>query len=79
MKDFRNLKVWEKSHSLVMEIYNITKEFSKAELYGLTSQIRRATVSIPANISEGCGRSNGKDFAKGIFKLQWDLPVNLNI
>ena len=64
MKDFRNLKVWEKSHSLVLQIYNITKVFPKVELYGLTSQIRRAAVSIPTNISEGCGRSNGKDFAR---------------
>ena len=64
MKDFRNLKVWEKSHNLVLDIYNITKVFPKVELYGLTSQIRRAAISIPTNISEGCGRSNGKDFAR---------------
>ena len=64
MKDFRNLKVWEKSHNLVLEVYNLTKDFPKIELYGLTSQIRRAAVSIPTNISEGCGRSNGKDFAR---------------
>lgn len=64
MKNFRDLKVWEKSHKLALEIYKITKMFPKAELYGLTSQIRRAAVSIPTNISEGCGRSNGKDFAR---------------
>ena len=64
MKDFRNLKVWEKAHNLTLEIYLVTKEFPKSELYALTSQIRRAAVSIPTNISEGCGRSNGKDFAR---------------
>ena len=64
MKDFRNLKVWEKAHNLTLDIYLETKDFPKSELYALTSQIRRAAVSIPTNISEGCGRSNGKDFAR---------------
>ena len=64
MKDFRNLKVWEKSHKLVLSIYELTNYFPKSELYGLTSQIRRAAVSIPTNISEGCGKYGGKDFAR---------------
>jgi len=46
MKDFRQLKVWEKSHQLALAIYKATKEFPKEELYGLTSQIRRASMSI---------------------------------
>jgi len=66
MKDFRNLKVWEKTHNLTLDVYMATKEFPKSELYGLTSQIRRAAVSIPTNISESCGRSSGKDFARFI-------------
>jgi four helix bundle protein len=64
MKDFRQLKVWEKSHQLALAIYKITKEFPKEELYGLTSQIRRASMSIPTNIAEGCGRHTDADFAR---------------
>jgi four helix bundle protein len=57
MKDFRQLKVWEKAHALTLIIYNRTKKFPKEEIYGLTSQLRRAASSIPTNIAEGCGRS----------------------
>ena len=60
MKDFRQLKVWEKSHQLALAIYKATKE----ELYGLTSQIRRSSMSIPTNIAEGCGRFTDADFAR---------------
>ena len=58
MRDFRELKVWEKSHQLALEVYSATTKFPKEELYGLTSQVRRSAVSIPANISEGCGRDS---------------------
>lgn len=64
MKDFRKLKVWEKAHELAIAIYKVTKNFPKEELYGLTSQIRRAGVSIPANIAEGCGRSGDAELAR---------------
>ena len=64
MKDFRQLKVWEKSHQLALSVYKATKEFPKEELYGLTSQIRRASMSIPTNIAEGCGRNTDKEFAR---------------
>jgi four helix bundle protein len=64
MKDFRQLKVWEKLHQLALAIYKATKEFPKEELYGLTSQIRRASMSIPTNIVEGCGRNTDKEFAR---------------
>ena len=64
MKDFRQLKVWEKSHQLALAIYKVTKEFPKEELYGLTSQIRRSSMSIPTNIAEGCGRFTDADFAR---------------
>lgn len=64
MKDFRQLKVWEKSHLLALAIYRATKEFPKEELYGLTSQIRRASMSIPTNIAEGCGRNTDAEFAR---------------
>ena len=64
MKDFRKLSVWEKSHSLATEIYKVTTSFPKSEMFGLNSQIRRASVSIPANIAEGCGRDGEADFAR---------------
>jgi four helix bundle protein len=64
MKDFRQLKVWEKSHQLALAIYKATKEFPKEELYGLTSQIRRSSMSVPTNIAEGCGRFTDADFAR---------------
>jgi len=64
MKDFRNLKVWELSHKIALAIYNITATFPKEEMYGLISQIRRASVSIPTNISEGCGRGSDADFRR---------------
>ena len=64
MKDFRQLKAWEKSHKLALAIYKATKEFPKEELYGLISQIRRSRMSIPTNIAEGCGRNTDADFAR---------------
>lgn len=57
MKDFKNLIVWRKSHEFVLKIYDITKDFPKEEIYGLTSQVRRASSSVPTNIAEGCGRN----------------------
>ena len=67
MKDFRNLKVWEKAHQLTLKIYKITEGFPREELYGLTSQIRRAGVSIPTNIAEGCVRSSDADFSRFLY------------
>jgi four helix bundle protein len=64
VKGFRNLKVWIKSHELALEIYKLSQEFPAHEVYGLTSQIRRAGSSIPANIAEGCGRGSDADFAR---------------
>jgi four helix bundle protein len=58
---FKDLLVWQKAHQFVLEVYRITKEFPKDELYGLTSQYRRAAVSIPANIAEGYTRKGEKD------------------
>ncbi|HRN49901.1 MAG TPA: four helix bundle protein [Anaerolineales bacterium] len=64
MKDFRNLQVWQKAHHLVLAVYRITTGLPKHELYGMTSQLRRAASSIPANIAEGCGRSGDAEFAR---------------
>jgi four helix bundle protein len=64
LKNFRELKVWHKSHQLTLNIYQVTARFPQQELYGLTSQIRRASASIPANIAEGCGRGSDADLAR---------------
>ena len=64
MKDFRELKVWQKSHMLTLNIYKFTSTFPKEEMYGLTSQIRRSCASIAANIAEGCGRYGDAEFAR---------------
>jgi four helix bundle protein len=64
VKDFRTLLVWQKAHALTIETYRLTAGFPKDELYGLTSQMRRAAASIPTNIAEGCGRGSDADFAR---------------
>jgi len=56
MEDFKNLKVWTKAHELTLAVYQKSRSFPKDEMYGLTSQLRRAACSIGANIAEGCGR-----------------------
>jgi four helix bundle protein len=66
MQDYRKLSIWQRSRNISIEIYKVTSTFPKEEIYGLTSQIRRCAVSIPANIAEGCGRSTSKDFASFI-------------
>jgi len=58
MQDFRLLSVWQKSHELTLAIYKMSQNFPSEERFGLTSQLRRASSSIPANIAEGCGRSS---------------------
>jgi four helix bundle protein len=64
MKDFRDLRVWETSHQLTLDIYRLTAVFPKSELYGLTSQIRRSSSSIGANIAEGCGKRGNNEFQR---------------
>ncbi len=64
MRDFRKQKVWAKSHRLTLKVYKIIATFPREELYGLTSQIRRACASIPTNIAERCGRETDLDFAR---------------
>jgi len=64
MQDFRELRVWEKAHRLTLGVYKATRAFPPDELYGLTSQMRRAAASIGANICEGCGRETRPDFAR---------------
>jgi four helix bundle protein len=64
MQDFRQLQVWQKSHELTLAGYRSTQSFPREELYGLTSQVRRSAVSIPANIAEGCCRSGDIEFGR---------------
>ncbi len=64
MKSFRDLQVWEKGHQLTLAVYSATQAFPREELYGLISQIRRASSSIPANIAEGCGRNGDKELRR---------------
>jgi four helix bundle protein len=64
MQDYQSLKVWEKAHRFTLDIYGITKEFPQIKLYGLLSQIRRASVSITTNIAEGTNKKSKKDFIR---------------
>lgn len=67
LKNYKDLKVWQKSYQVCLEIYKITKDFPKQETYGLTSQIRRAAVSVPSNITEGYGRKTTPDYLRSLY------------
>lgn len=67
LKNYKELKVWQKSYELCLEIYRITAKFPKEERYGLTSQIRRFAVSIPSNIAEGYGRKTTVDYIRMLY------------
>lgn len=64
MQDFKQLRVWEKAHQLALCIYKESKTYPRDEIFGITSQTRRAVVSIAANIAEGCGRQSNNDLAR---------------
>jgi four helix bundle protein len=87
VKSHKDLKVWKESMELVILIYAATKEFPKDELYGLTSQIKRASISIPSNIAEGAGRKGAKEFIRFLYialgslselETQIEIALNLN-
>ena len=63
-ESFDKLLVWQRAHSLVLKIYEVTNSFPKEEIWGLTSQIRRSAVSVPSNIVEGKARGSRKDFKR---------------
>jgi four helix bundle protein len=67
LKNYKELKVWQKTYQLSLEVYKITAEFPVEEKYGLTSQIRRAVVSVPSNIAEGYGRKTTTDYIKYLY------------
>ena len=64
MRNFQELSVWQKSHELTLKIYKISSSFPKEELFGLSSQIRRSSSSIPTNIAEGCGRNSDPEMRR---------------
>ncbi|AXT50738.1 four helix bundle protein [Aquimarina sp. BL5] len=86
MSTYRDLKIWQKSMTLVNNIYLETTKFPKEEIYGLTSQIRRASVSIPSNIAEGYGRQSKKEYIRflniaisSLFEVQTQLEIGKNL
>ena len=64
MGNFRKLRAWQNAHGLVLSVYRFTRGFPKEELFGMTSQMRRAASSITANIAEGCGRNGDREFLR---------------
>ena len=64
MRNYRDLQVWSKAHHLTLELYRISRQFPREETYGITSQLRRAAVSIGANLAEGCGRRTSSELAR---------------
>ena len=86
IKSFRDLLVWQKSMSLVTSVYQITRDFPHAEVFGLTSQLRRASISIPSNIAEGYGRNTSKDYLRylqialgSLYEMQTQLEIASNL
>lgn len=64
MRNYQDLQVWTKAHSLTLDLYRMSRSFPREEIYGLTSQIRRAAAPIGANLAEGCGRRASGDLAR---------------
>jgi four helix bundle protein len=82
MSNFRKLIIWQKAMNLVTKTYNSTKKFPIEEIFGLTSQIRRCSISIPSNIAEGHGRESNKEYLRflnisigSLFELQTQLEI----
>ena len=86
MKTFRDLLIWQKAMSLVTKCYKTTKQLPKEELFGLTSQVRRCSISIPSNIAEGFGRGTNKDYHRfltiamgSLFEFQTQIEIAYNL
>jgi four helix bundle protein len=87
VKSHKDLTLWKESMNLVEDIYSISKNFPKEEMYGLTSQMRRCAVSVPSNIAEGAGRKGEKEFARFLYialgslselETQFEISIRLN-
>lgn len=70
---FKELKIWQESHKLTLEIYKLTEKFPKSEIYGISSQIQRASSSVPANIVEGYNRKGNKEFIQYLYQSRGSL------
>ncbi|MEP5614020.1 MAG: four helix bundle protein [Cyclobacteriaceae bacterium] len=86
MRNFRDLEIWTLSRSIAVGTYQKTKKFPREEVYGLTSQMRRAAISVPSNISEGCSRNSNKEFIRFLeiaigssFELETQLSISLEL
>lgn len=86
MKTFRDLLIWQKSMALVTDIYTLAKSFPVEETYGLASQMRRCSVSIPSNIAEGYGRNSNNEFIRflhialgSLYELQTQIEISNNL
>lgn len=86
LKSYKELLVWQKSMTLVTNVYSMVKNFPKEEQYGLTSQIKRCAVSIPSNIAEGLGRFSRKDYIRflgtsrgSLFELETQTLISKNL
>ena len=86
MRNYRDLIVWQKAMELVTETYNHTKSFPEEERYGLTSQLRRSSVSLPSNMAEGYGRNSTQDYIRflriangSLFEMQTQLEIAQNL
>jgi len=86
IKTYRDLIVWNKAMELVMEVYTLTNQYPREELYGLTAQVRKAVVSIPSNIAEGFGRASPGDFSRfltiataSLFEVQTQLEIGYRL
>lgn len=86
MHRFKDLEIWKSSRKFCSEIYNVTSDFPDTERFGLTNQLRRASVSVPSNIAEGCSRSSNKDFSRfleiaigSIFEIETQLLISFDL
>ncbi len=71
--NFKDLKIWEKSHQLTLQVYKLTRELPKSETFGIISQIQRASSSVPANIVEGFGRKGKNEFIQFLYQAKGSL------
>lgn len=86
MRDYKKYIVWQKSHELVLDIYKTSRDFPKDELFGLISQMKRSSSSIPTNIAEGCGRYSDKDFCRFLYiafgsanELEYQIILSIDL
>lgn len=86
MRDYKKYSVWEKSHQLTLDVYKTMVSFPKDEIFGLISQMKRSSSSIPTNIAEGCGRNSDKDFCRFLYiafgsanELEYQILLSIDL